>query len=84
MDDNFSWDAQKPIDTVKDTVKLSDSQEKILEEIKKNPYITQTELSNIVGINLRNIKNNMKKLQDLGLLKREGTDKIGEWKVIPN
>lgn len=42
-------------DTVKDTVKLSDSQKKILEEVRNNPSITQNELSEIVGINLRNI-----------------------------
>ena len=69
-------------DTVKDTVKLSDSQKKILEEVRNNPSITQNELSEIVGINLRNIKNNMKKLQELGLLKRDGTDKVGEWIII--
>ena len=61
---------------------MTDSQKSILEEIKKKPSITQNELSNIVGINLRNIKNNMKKLQDLALLKREGTDKVGEWIII--
>lgn len=82
LDDNFSWDAQKTSDTVKDTVKLSDSQKKILEEVRNNPSITQNGLTEIVGINLRNIKNNMKKLQELGLLKRDGTDKAGEWKII--
>lgn len=47
--------AESNSDTVKDTVKLSDSQKKILEEVRNNPSITQNELSEIVGINLRNI-----------------------------
>ena len=68
--------------TVKDTVKLSDSQERILEEIKKNSYITQTKLSEVIGINLRNIKSNMKKFQFSGLIERDGTDKVGKWRII--
>lgn len=61
---------------------MNESPKKILSALQKDSYLTQEELSKIVGINLVNIKKNMKKLQDLSLLKRNGTDKSGEWIII--
>ena len=50
--------------------------------IKENPLVTQEELSKIVGIARLNINKNMKKLQELGIIKRVGADKNGHWEVI--
>ena len=58
------------------------NQKKILDTIKENPYITQTELSEKIGIARKNIISNMKKLQDAGILVRHGADKNGWWEVI--
>ena len=63
------------------TAKLSNNQNKILEEIKKNPFITQSELSELVGITRKAIIQNMKKLQDAGLIERVGSDKSGKWET---
>ena len=41
--------------TVNVTVKLTVNQKKILEELKKNPFVTQEELAEIVGINRKSI-----------------------------
>ena len=49
--------------------------------IIRNPKITQAELSGIVGISEKNIRNNITKLKKKGLLKRIGPDKGGYWKV---
>lgn len=49
------------------------------EAIKKNPFITQEELSQIIGLSRKSIVQNMKKLQENGLLKRVGADKNGHW-----
>ncbi len=68
--------------TVNATVKLSKSQKQILEEVAKNSFVTQEELAEIIGIHVVNIKKNMKKLQNTGFLKREGSDKSGKWEVI--
>jgi predicted HTH transcriptional regulator len=38
----------------------------------------------MVGINLRNVKNNMSKLKAKGLLERIGPDNGGYWKVTEN
>lgn len=67
--------------TQKVTAKLSNNQNKILEEIRKNPFITQSELSELVGITRKAIIQNMKKLQDAGLIERVGSDKSGKWET---
>jgi ATP-dependent DNA helicase RecG len=68
-------------DTVKDTVKISANQKKILSFIIKDPAITAEFLSQQVGINIRNIKNNIAVLKERGFLKRIGPDKGGHWEV---
>ena len=68
--------------TVKVTQKVTVNQQKILELIKQNPHITQEELTKAVGIARKNIINNMKKLQEAGLLVRHGADKNGWWEVV--
>ena len=50
--------------------------------LKSNPYVTQEELSNIVGITRKSIIANMKKLKENGLIKHIGADKNGYWQVI--
>lgn len=67
---------------VKVKVKVNANQQKILDELKKKPYATIEELSELVGIAKKNIFNNMKKLQENGLLRRVGADKNGWWEVI--
>lgn len=68
--------------TVKITQKITVNQKKILDEIKKNPYITQKELSKNIGIARLNINKNMKKLQEQGIILRVGADKNGHWEII--
>ena len=70
--------------TVKVTQKVTVNQQKILNLIKENPFITQEELSEIVGIARKSIISNMKKLQENGLIKRIGADKNGYWQVEDN
>ena len=67
--------------TLKIIVKITANQKKILEAIKQNPFVTQEELSSIVGIAKLNINKNMKKLQEQGLIERVGADKNGKWIV---
>lgn len=67
--------------TQKVSVKVTANQKKIIDAIKNNPYVTQDELADIVGIARKNIVANMKKLQENGLIKRIGADKNGYWKV---
>ena len=69
------------IDIVNNTVNLSENQQKIIAAIKEKPFVTQDELAKIVGITRRNIVENMKKLQQKGVIRRVGADKNGYWLV---
>ena len=69
-------------DTNKDTNKLTEIQRIILREIENNKNITILEISKITDINLRNTKNNISKLKEIGLLERIGNNKSGYWKVV--
>ena len=60
---------------------LTENQKQILEAIEINIFITQQELSSIVGINEKNIRNNIDKLKSKGLLERIGPNKGGYWKI---
>ena len=60
---------------------LSENQIKIINFMSDNNNITQSELSNLIGINEKNIRNNIKKLKDLGLIQRIGSPKTGYWEV---
>ena len=68
--------------TQKVTIKVTANQQKIIDAIKANPYVTQEKLAEIVGIARKNIIANMKKLQENGLIKRIGADKNGHWQIL--
>ena len=68
--------------TVKVSVKVTVNQQKILDVIKENPFVTQEELAQIIGLSRKSIIQNMKKLQENGLLKRVGADKNGRWEIV--
>ena len=68
--------------TKKVTIKVTINQQKIIDTINKNPYVTQEELADIIGITKKSITANMKKLQDSGLIKRIGANKNGHWQVV--
>ena len=70
--------------TQKVSVKVTANQKRIIDAIESNPYVTQEELANIVGIARKNIIANMKKLQENGLIKRIGADKNGYWELKNN
>ena len=67
---------------VKVKVKVNVNQQKIISLLRNNPHATMEELSEAIGIAKKNIFNNMKKLQENGLLLRHGADKNGWWEVI--
>ena len=67
--------------TKKVIIKVTINQQKIIDTIKTNPYVTQEELADIIGITKKSITANMKKLQNSGLIKRIGANKNGYWQV---
>ena len=63
-------------------VKLTNTQQKVLELIKSNPTITHLEISNQLSITDKTAKRATQALRQIGLLKREGSDKTGIWIII--
>ncbi len=64
--------------------KMGNTAVKILEIVAKNPNITREQLSVEIGITLEGIKKQLKKLQEQGILIREGSRKAGYWRIITN
>jgi predicted HTH transcriptional regulator len=50
--------------------------------IFENPEITKLILCDSINVGITTIDNNIKKLKDLNLLKRFGSDKTGKWIII--
>ncbi|MFM7153482.1 MAG: winged helix-turn-helix transcriptional regulator [Bacteroidota bacterium] len=50
--------------------------------IKQDNTITATEISDRLRISLSTAKRRLKELKEKGIVKREGSDKTGCWKVI--
>ena len=60
-------------------VKLTATQQKVLDIINENPSITHVEMSQKLSVTEKTAKRATKALRELGLLKREGSDKSGHW-----
>ena len=58
------------------------TQEKIINLIKKNPYVTQVEMAKLLSMTRDGISYNIRILKDKGILKREGSTKNGFWKLL--
>jgi len=68
--------------TIKVTERVTEKQVMILEEIRKDKFVTTKHLSDVVGISERKIKENIKKLKDKKMLKRVGPNRGGYWEII--
>ena len=77
---DFSVEINKVTD--KGTDNLTKNQIKIINFIQKAPTITTSELSILINISQRKIKENISKLKAKGILIRIGSAKGGHWKVI--
>lgn len=60
---------------------LTKSQEKIINFVRENPEATQFDIANSTGLGLSSVKKNMRILQEIGLLERSGSKKIGIWVI---
>ena len=55
------------------------AQREIYRCISKSPNVTREEISKQIGLSVRQIQKYMKRLSDLGMIKREGGRKNGRW-----
>ena len=54
----------------------------IIDLMHQNPHISVVEIANQTGKPRRTIENNVKKLKELHIITRIGSDKTGEWKIV--
>ena len=64
------------------TEKVTENQAIIIREIGKDPFVTAIRLAEILEISVRKTKENIKKLQQKGLIQRIGPDKGGHWEIL--
>lgn len=57
------------------------TQERIVNLIKKNPGITQTDMANILDLTRDGISYNIRKMKEKGIIERAGSTKSGIWKI---
>ena len=62
-------------------VTLSGVQTKVIELIKKKPSITHAEIARTLSITQRTAERATKRLRELKIISREGSDKMGIWKI---
>ena len=83
VDAEMDSPTQKHLTTTQKT--LNTTQKKILNYLKEHPHATRKDMAAVIGdITEDGIKFNIGKLQQYGLLKREGGRKSGTWVVIDN
>ena len=61
---------------------MNDMQNKIVEFIINDKYITQNKVAEKLNVNVRTIKRNFKVLTQNNIVKRVGSDKNGYWKIL--
>jgi predicted transcriptional regulator len=69
-------------DSAFETYKLNDTQERILDTIKRNPWITQKTLTQSTGMKNFTIKYNLKKLIDFGVIQKKQNGRNSCYKHI--
>ena len=60
---------------------LSQEEAEILDRVKKNPHLTQSQIQKEMGISLRSVKRIMSRLQQEGILIRKGNNRSGSWMI---
>lgn len=61
---------------------LSETQKNIMGLIKEDDRITQTEITNKLGINKTTVTRNLKTLKEKNIITRIGSNKTGRWEII--
>jgi ATP-dependent DNA helicase RecG len=69
-------------DNCTDKAALNDTEKAVLNLIRKNPNVTTTEIAAELKVVRRTVSNAIKRLKELGIVKREGSDRAGFWAIL--
>jgi len=70
-----------PNSIINGTINLDENNILLLKAVSNNPEITYDGLATFLGMSRRTVSREMKKLQEGGLIEREGSRKNGRWIV---
>lgn len=62
--------------------RLSETERKVLAELRQNASITQASIAEKIGVSRRNVQTCIKTLETCGLIERKGARKTGYWEVL--
>lgn len=84
---NFEFKSPESLPNVSRTIIendifLTETQKNIIKLIKKNSRITQSEISDILGINITTVARNLQELKKQNIVKRNGSNKRGIWEIV--
>lgn len=74
--------SKMPNGGINGTLKFSDSEMAVLEEMKKNPYITMDETVKNTGLSRRTVARTIKSFQNNKIIVRIGSKKTGHWEIV--
>ena len=77
---HLRFDKNLPINT--ENLPINQVQQELLQLLQENPMYTYAELAQRVNRTRETVRVNLKKLQDLGLIKRIGANKNGWWQIL--
>ena len=82
LDDTYSFDADRVGDRVGDNYFfLTENQRRIISCLEENPEMSAKCLAEEIGISSRKVENNIQKLKEYGMLRRQGSPRKGHWIV---
>ena len=79
-EDRTATDATNATEIATNATELTEDEKLIIVAVKQNPSITQQALHNQTGITIGTIKRILPRLQEKGVLIREGNRRSGNWK----
>ena len=79
---NSAINATDATEIATNATELTEDEKLIIVAVEQNPSITQQALHNQTGITIGTIKRILPRLQEKGVLIREGNRRSGNWKVI--
>ena len=81
LNDRLNDSIDRINDRINDRLNLSESENAVLEEIKKNPLIKTDEIAWLTRFSMPTVSRAIKSLREKGIIEREGSKKTGHWAV---
>lgn len=63
-------------------VGLNEFQNRIIELVKTNSFVTQKEIAKQLNVTVRTVERNVSELRNKGIITKKGSKKRGEWILL--